>query len=371
MGFTTTERINLFTKALAAGVIDANSVAVWYETFFPFNFILDSALVWTDLSTVRANPAANLAAAQANAAGPLAGIVDDLSAPVDAIRLTNKAGANNSTFVAYSTYGDTSSPILNNWLLPQLVPQASGTPSIGYAIRLYNGDPNGGGTEVTASAGTTGTGVNKTVGWIYNYANGLLFVSDDFYTETGITEGTFDPYILGFRYIGATAESPAGGSDPTAIHDNIAGEIAAITEKSSPVPGDLIVIEDSEDANNKKRVELGNLPGTPEVIESKSANYSIVTNDAGKTFTNQGSSGTIVLALPEASAGLAYSFVARSSNVIQVTASSGNIIQAGSGRSGAGGIIESTGQGDTLKLVAINSTEWYAVPGIVGTWVVT
>ena len=50
-------------------------------------------------------------------------------------------------------------------------------------------------------------------------------------------------------------------SDATAIHDNVAGEIAAITEKATPVAADLMVIEDSAAGDIKKRVQLGNLPG--------------------------------------------------------------------------------------------------------------
>ena len=54
--------------------------------------------------------------------------------------------------------------------------------------------------------------------------------------------------------------SHTGGADADAIHDNVASEISAITEKGTPVSADLIVIEDSADSNNKKRVQLGNLP---------------------------------------------------------------------------------------------------------------
>ena len=50
-------------------------------------------------------------------------------------------------------------------------------------------------------------------------------------------------------------------SDAAALHDNVAGEIAAITEKVTPVSADLLVIEDSAAANVKKRVQVGNLPG--------------------------------------------------------------------------------------------------------------
>jgi hypothetical protein len=55
---------------------------------------------------------------------------------------------------------------------------------------------------------------------------------------------------------------PGGsGTDADAIHDNVAGEIALVTEKGTPVSGDLLLIEDSADSNNKKRVQVGNLPG--------------------------------------------------------------------------------------------------------------
>lgn len=205
MGFSNQERINLVTKALAAGVLDANEAAVWYETLFPFAFTLGADKVWTQLDAIRSNPAANLAAAQANAAGALAGIVEDLSDPVDAVRLTQVPGTNQKTYAAYSTFGDVSSSVLDNWVQPQQSPQASGTPSNGYSIRLFNGDPNAGGVEILTTDGTTGTGANKTVGWIWNYANGLLLLSVDFFTETGISPGTVDFYVSGFRYIGTTA----------------------------------------------------------------------------------------------------------------------------------------------------------------------
>jgi len=48
------------------------------------------------------------------------------------------------------------------------------------------------------------------------------------------------------------------GADSTAIHDNVALEIASITEKTAPVAGDRLLIEDSEDAANKKQVQIGN-----------------------------------------------------------------------------------------------------------------
>jgi len=50
------------------------------------------------------------------------------------------------------------------------------------------------------------------------------------------------------------------GTDNAAIHDDVAAEISAITEKTTPVGNDLIVIEDSAASDAKKKVKLSNLP---------------------------------------------------------------------------------------------------------------
>ncbi len=200
MGFSNQERINMNSKALAAAVIDANPVAQWYETRNAFSFLVNGNRVLTQFSSIPV--AANLAAAQSNAtANP--SLIQDKSAFADAIRLTAVAGTNNSTYIAYSTYNDASSAVLDNWIQPQLISQSSGAPSIGYSIVLYDGDPSAGGTEVTTTDGTTGTGQNKSVGWIWQYSSGILLLSDDFKSSVS------DPYVLGFRYIGATASSGA------------------------------------------------------------------------------------------------------------------------------------------------------------------
>ena len=53
---------------------------------------------------------------------------------------------------------------------------------------------------------------------------------------------------------------PTGsGTDSAAIHDNVSAEISAITEKTAPVAADLLIIEDSEATNAKKKVQIGSL----------------------------------------------------------------------------------------------------------------
>lgn len=55
-------------------------------------------------------------------------------------------------------------------------------------------------------------------------------------------------------------ETDRGGIDSDAIHDNVASEISVITEKTTPVGADLLLIEDSGATNAKKRVQIANLP---------------------------------------------------------------------------------------------------------------
>lgn len=58
---------------------------------------------------------------------------------------------------------------------------------------------------------------------------------------------------------GLTESAGVAGFDTTAIHTDASGEIAALTTKADPVDGDLLVIEDSEATNAKKKMTLGNL----------------------------------------------------------------------------------------------------------------
>jgi hypothetical protein len=82
-----------------------------------------------------------------------------------------------------------------------------------------------------------------------------------------VKEGTTDltdanTLFLSSGKLGEVASTASGGgSDGDAIHDNVASEISAITEKVSPVGADLLVIEDSAAGNAKKRVQITNLPG--------------------------------------------------------------------------------------------------------------
>lgn len=67
-------------------------------------------------------------------------------------------------------------------------------------------------------------------------------------------------------------------ADADAIHDNVDGEIAALTEKTTPVSADLVVIEDSAASNAKKKVQIGNLGVSSQWELLSSASITAVTN---------------------------------------------------------------------------------------------
>lgn len=150
-------------------------------------------------------------------------------------------------------------------------------------------------------------------------------------TDVTITTPINDQII---KYASGTwinATAPAS-TDADAIHDNVAGEIAAITAKNPAVSADLLLIEDSADLNNKKRVRMDNTPfvhlsGNQSISGVKKFNNIMVVNDQGFTTTNPNlsiqNSGSAFLAL-QTSGGLVnecFRIVATSGTVSDVTMS--------------------------------------------------
>ena len=53
-----------------------------------------------------------------------------------------------------------------------------------------------------------------------------------------------------------------GGTDADAVHINVASEISAITSKATPTTSDFLLIEDAADSNNKKKITIGDIPAS-------------------------------------------------------------------------------------------------------------
>jgi hypothetical protein len=70
-----------------------------------------------------------------------------------------------------------------------------------------------------------------------------------------------------------TWSAPPGGTDTNAIHKSTASEIHGVTAKATPVAADEILIEDSADTWNKKRIALTNLLGGSSPLTTKGDIY--------------------------------------------------------------------------------------------------
>jgi len=69
------------------------------------------------------------------------------------------------------------------------------------------------------------------------------------------------------------------GTDTDAIHDNVAAEIDALTEVT-PISGDWLIIEDTSDSDNKKKVDASNFLSGSSPVTTKGDLYGYSTVDA-------------------------------------------------------------------------------------------
>lgn len=136
-------------------------------------------------------------------------------------------------------------------------------PSISVGGVLTTIDDGGGGRTIVWSGSAPAD--NYVFQWTGDPDEGPTWIPPGTVWADGAPAGSDTEDVL--RWNGS-AWAAGDAYDPNAIHDNEAGEIAAITEKASPVGADWLVIEDSESVtpvNQKKRVQIGNLPVTGEI----------------------------------------------------------------------------------------------------------
>jgi hypothetical protein len=99
-------------------------------------------------------------------------------------------------------------------------------------------------------------------------------------------------------------------TDTDAIHKGVAAEISGLTEKTTPVGADVIVIEDSANSFNKKKVQISNLPAgsaaPPDATYVTLSTNGTLTNERvltgtsnQVTVTDNGAGTTVVLSTPQ------------------------------------------------------------------------
>jgi hypothetical protein len=87
----------------------------------------------------------------------------------------------------------------------------------------------------------------------------------------------------------------ASSTDAAAIHDNVAGEIVAVTAKTTPASADVILLEDSAAADAKKRMTLGNLLANALVDDADAIHDNVSGEIAAVTAKTTPASGDLML----------------------------------------------------------------------------
>lgn len=95
-------------------------------------------------------------------------------------------------------------------------------------------------------------------------------------------------------------------------------------------------------------------------VEAKTANYTVVTpTDNGKTFTNEGASGAITFALPAATAGQWYRFVAKAAQELRIDPNGSETIALATGvQQAAGKYITFDAIGERVSIECVTAGKW-------------
>lgn len=131
------------------------------------------------------------------------------------IKLTLVNGTNGRAWAAYNTYGDDTSGLKGDWLLPQLFGQ-------GYALRFFqdNGSGTAVGTEITTTQGA----------WVPSYKLGFIVLGTG---HTAVDEGWVTPlWVRVYRYIG---QKGVGGSSANVALNDAYDVGRSITADEGPV----------------------------------------------------------------------------------------------------------------------------------------
>ena len=179
-----------YTKTKTGLAVDSSLTGTKKAGFaeaLPSPLIIADGSVWTESGSIPTTPP-----------GSDTTQVKVYLAGTSGLRLTvDSTVASNRAFIAYTTYNNTSSARLTNWIDTQF--------GDNYLIKVYKGDPNSGGVALSAS----GSGAND--GWFFDYSAGVLNFNDT-NVPSGVTSSNI--YIVGYRYIGNTG-APTPGDDFT------------------------------------------------------------------------------------------------------------------------------------------------------------
>ena len=176
-----------YTKTKTGSVVGTGAISGTPKQPFaeaiPSPLIIANGALWNEADSIPATPP-----------GADTTQVKVYLAATSGLRMTADATSSGQrAYIAYSTYNNTSSTRLTNWIDTQF--------GASYIIKVYKGDPNSGGVALSAA----GSGAND--GWFFDYSAGVLNFND-----TNVPSGVTDTniYIVGYRYIGQTGAPTSG-----------------------------------------------------------------------------------------------------------------------------------------------------------------
>ena len=192
----------------------------------PSPLVVPATNIWSDSSLIPATPP-----------GSTGATVQVYLAGTSGHRMTaDSTISGNRTFIAYSTYNNSSTAILGDWIDTSF--------GADYIVKVYKGDPNSGGVQLSAA----GSGSNDT--WFFDYSSGVLNFNGTS-VPSGVTSSNI--YIVGYRYVGGKGAQPTSGFS-TFTSLNVSGITTLATAQVSDLTNDRVVIAGTggelEDSSN-------------------------------------------------------------------------------------------------------------------------
>lgn len=103
-------------------------------------------------------------------------------------------------------------------------------------------------------------------------------------------------------------------------------------------------------------------------VEVKTADYTVTTNDVGKTFTNEGDAGAATFSLPAATVGQWYRFVVKAAQELRIDPNGTETIALDTGvQQAAGKYITANAIGERITVECVKEGEWDTTEAV-GTW---
>ena len=187
----------------------------------PSPLVVPSTSVWADSSFIPSTPP-----------GASTAYVEVYLSGTSGHRMTaDSTISGNRTFIAHSTYNNSSSAILGDWIDTSF--------SADYIIKVFKGDPNSGGVQLSAA----GSGSNDT--WFFDYSSGVLNFNGT-QVPSGVTSSNI--YIVGYRYIGTKGiQFPAGVTTATSLSVSGITTFTGLVDANGGVTANTLIVEDLTD----------------------------------------------------------------------------------------------------------------------------